>query len=210
MEVSFGSGETSSEVVPVSFETVVTETGMLQLWCVARDGRRWKLEFNVREKSASVNESRHRPRHHELRPRLHRRTRGRRPPIFRRIHIFEIAATGRRRTRRAAPHAAVVPVSGGRTNRSASTRASRARWCPTRLVHSAKSWLSNPDVDRTAKILPWDSQESRTRALAGRSLGALHRAISRRVGQGEGRSAARASRTSSSPCPRRSTKKRAN
>ena len=30
---------------------------------------------------------------------------------------------------------------------------------PTRLVHSAKSWLSNPDVDRTAKILPWDSPE---------------------------------------------------
>jgi hypothetical protein len=50
MEVSFGSGENSAEVVPVSFETVVTETGMLQLWCVSRDGRRWKLEFNVREK----------------------------------------------------------------------------------------------------------------------------------------------------------------
>jgi hypothetical protein len=48
MEVAFGAGETSAEVVPVSFETVVTETGMLQLWCVARDGRRWKLEFNVR------------------------------------------------------------------------------------------------------------------------------------------------------------------
>lgn len=31
---------------------------------------------------------------------------------------------------------------------------------PTRSVHSAKSWLSNPDVDRTAKILPWDAQES--------------------------------------------------
>src|ERR1039458_7080040 len=31
---------------------------------------------------------------------------------------------------------------------------------PTRLVHSAKSWLSNPDVDRTAKILPWDSLET--------------------------------------------------
>ena len=31
---------------------------------------------------------------------------------------------------------------------------------PTRLVHSAESWLSNPDVDRTAKILPWDSQET--------------------------------------------------
>jgi hypothetical protein len=48
MEVAFGTGETSAEVVPVSFETVVTETGILQLWCVARDGRRWKLEFNVR------------------------------------------------------------------------------------------------------------------------------------------------------------------
>ncbi|HEY1241558.1 MAG TPA: Hsp70 family protein [Bryobacteraceae bacterium] len=31
---------------------------------------------------------------------------------------------------------------------------------PTRLVHSAKSWLSNSDVDRTAKILPWDSPET--------------------------------------------------
>jgi len=50
MEVAFPAGEHSSEVVPVSFETVVTETGMLQLWCVARDGRRWKLEFNVRER----------------------------------------------------------------------------------------------------------------------------------------------------------------
>jgi hypothetical protein len=50
MEVSFSTTENSSEVVPVSFETVVTETGVLQLWCVARDGRRWKLEFNVRER----------------------------------------------------------------------------------------------------------------------------------------------------------------
>ncbi len=31
---------------------------------------------------------------------------------------------------------------------------------PTQCVHSAKSWLSNPDVDRTAKILPWDAQEA--------------------------------------------------
>jgi molecular chaperone DnaK (HSP70) len=30
---------------------------------------------------------------------------------------------------------------------------------PTKLVHSVKSWLSNPDVDRTAKILPWDAGE---------------------------------------------------
>ena len=31
---------------------------------------------------------------------------------------------------------------------------------PTRLVHSAKSWLSNSEVDRTAKILPWDAGEA--------------------------------------------------
>jgi molecular chaperone DnaK (HSP70) len=40
----------SSGIVPVGFETVITETGMLQLWCAARDGsQKWKLEFNVRE-----------------------------------------------------------------------------------------------------------------------------------------------------------------
>jgi hypothetical protein len=50
MEVNLPADATAAGVVPVSFETVVTETGMLQLWCVARDGRRWKLEFNVRER----------------------------------------------------------------------------------------------------------------------------------------------------------------
>ena len=30
---------------------------------------------------------------------------------------------------------------------------------PNKTVHSAKSWLSNSEADRTAKILPWDSQE---------------------------------------------------
>ena len=54
MEVTFGAGESSAEVVPVSFETVITETGLLQLWCVARDNRRWKLEFNVRERVAAA------------------------------------------------------------------------------------------------------------------------------------------------------------
>jgi molecular chaperone DnaK (HSP70) len=40
------------ETVPVTLESLVTETGMLELWFVARDGRRWKLEFNVRPKTA--------------------------------------------------------------------------------------------------------------------------------------------------------------
>ena len=50
VEVTLDSAGASGEFVPVTLETVVTETGMLQLWSVARDGRRWKLEFNVREK----------------------------------------------------------------------------------------------------------------------------------------------------------------
>lgn len=37
-------------VVRVTLEAVATETGTLELWCVAvEDGRRWKLEFNVRD-----------------------------------------------------------------------------------------------------------------------------------------------------------------
>jgi hypothetical protein len=47
MQVNFS--DESGGVVPVAFETVITELGQLQLWCAAVDGRRWKLEFNVRE-----------------------------------------------------------------------------------------------------------------------------------------------------------------
>jgi molecular chaperone DnaK (HSP70) len=49
VQVRLTSDIPSADLIPVSFETVITETGTLQLWCVARDGRRWKLEFNVRE-----------------------------------------------------------------------------------------------------------------------------------------------------------------
>jgi hypothetical protein len=52
VEVTLPASGDAGEFVPVTLETVVTETGMLQLWCVARDGRRWKLEFNVRERVA--------------------------------------------------------------------------------------------------------------------------------------------------------------
>lgn len=38
--------------VPVHLHAKVTEVGTLELWCIARDGKqKWKLEFNVREKS---------------------------------------------------------------------------------------------------------------------------------------------------------------
>jgi molecular chaperone DnaK (HSP70) len=39
-------------VIPVSIQIKLTEIGTLELWCVSRrDGSRWKLEFNVREKA---------------------------------------------------------------------------------------------------------------------------------------------------------------
>ncbi|MEO8097742.1 MAG: Hsp70 family protein [Acidobacteriota bacterium] len=44
-----------NESVQVTLESLVTETGMLELWFVARDGRRWKLGFNVRPKRLPPN-----------------------------------------------------------------------------------------------------------------------------------------------------------
>jgi hypothetical protein len=43
-------GKRAGEFVPVTLKSRVTEIGTLELWCVERDGgRRWKLEYNVRE-----------------------------------------------------------------------------------------------------------------------------------------------------------------
>jgi hypothetical protein len=39
------------KIVPVRLEIRVTELGTLELWCVSRDGHRWKLELNIREKN---------------------------------------------------------------------------------------------------------------------------------------------------------------
>jgi len=49
IQVTLPAAGESGAVVRVTLETRVTETGVLELWCVARDGRRWKLEFQVRE-----------------------------------------------------------------------------------------------------------------------------------------------------------------
>src|SRR3954464_8832291 len=75
------------------------------------------------------------------------------------LHIFEtpqLVASGRIEARRTLPSFLFLeegqPVGVYAREQGALV--------PTRLVHSAKSWLSNPDVDRTAKILPWDSQET--------------------------------------------------
>jgi molecular chaperone DnaK (HSP70) len=75
------------------------------------------------------------------------------------IHIFEtpqLVAPGRTEPRRTLPSFLFLeegqPVGVYAREQGAVV--------PTKLVHSAKSWLSNPDVDRTAKILPWDSPET--------------------------------------------------
>lgn len=47
IEVTLSGGD--GQMVRVALESKVTETGVLELYCVAKDGRRWKLEFNVRE-----------------------------------------------------------------------------------------------------------------------------------------------------------------
>jgi molecular chaperone DnaK (HSP70) len=50
--LEWGGQEGSS--VPVRLQARVTEMGVLELWCVSRDGsQRWKLEFNVRSQAAT-------------------------------------------------------------------------------------------------------------------------------------------------------------
>ncbi len=53
VEVTLPADGNAGQVIRVALESEVTETGVLQLWCVAKDGRRWKLEFNVRERVAA-------------------------------------------------------------------------------------------------------------------------------------------------------------
>jgi hypothetical protein len=50
LETTLGEAGDEGGTVRVRLEAQVTEVGTLALWCVARDGRRWKLEFNVRSR----------------------------------------------------------------------------------------------------------------------------------------------------------------
>jgi molecular chaperone DnaK (HSP70) len=75
------------------------------------------------------------------------------------IQVFDIpqfVAQGRQESQRTLPSFLYL---GDQTYVGAYAREQGAL-TPTRTVHSAKSWLSNADVDRRAKILPWDTQES--------------------------------------------------
>ncbi|MCC6536133.1 MAG: Hsp70 family protein [Bryobacterales bacterium] len=45
-----GESAPARQFVQVTLESAISATGQLELWCVAKDGRRWKLEFSVRER----------------------------------------------------------------------------------------------------------------------------------------------------------------
>jgi Hsp70 protein len=54
LEVTLTLAGQQGSVLPVRLESRVTEIGTLELWCASRDGaQRWKLELNIREKSAA-------------------------------------------------------------------------------------------------------------------------------------------------------------
>src|ERR1035438_9428737 len=77
-------------------------------------------------KPAQPYENRHRSRHHQLRPCLHRRTRSRRSRLPAHPHLRN-AATGRARPHRAAPHLAFFPLPRRRpARRRLRARAGRA------------------------------------------------------------------------------------
>ncbi|MCS7025291.1 MAG: hsp70 family protein [Bryobacteraceae bacterium] len=77
------------------------------------------------------------------------------PPI-RVFDVPQLVAEGRIESRRTLPSFLYV----AETEIIGAYAREQGALVPTRSVHSAKSWLSNPEADRTAKILPWDAQES--------------------------------------------------
>src|SRR5579863_3415618 len=76
-------------------------------------------------------------------------------PTIQVLEVPQYVAAGRIETRRTLPSFLYL---GDQEYLGAYAREQGAV-VPTKSVHSAKSWLSNPEVDRTAKILPWDAQE---------------------------------------------------
>jgi molecular chaperone DnaK (HSP70) len=52
IEARLDSAEGDGKTIRVKIQTCVTELGVLELWCIANDGRQWKLEFDIRKEDA--------------------------------------------------------------------------------------------------------------------------------------------------------------
>jgi molecular chaperone DnaK (HSP70) len=52
IEALLDKAEGDGKTVRVKLKSKVTELGVLELWCVAPDGRKWKLEFDIRQDKA--------------------------------------------------------------------------------------------------------------------------------------------------------------
>ena len=81
-------------------------------------------------------------------------------PAIQVLDVPQYVAQGRIETRRTLP--SFLYLAGPKDDQQFTGVYAREQGAlvPTQCVHSAKSWLSNSDVDRTAKILPWDAQEA--------------------------------------------------
>lgn len=49
IETALDKKDDDGKTICVTLESKVTELGILELWCVAKDQRKWKLEFDIRE-----------------------------------------------------------------------------------------------------------------------------------------------------------------
>ena len=81
-------------------------------------------------------------------------------PAIRVLDVPQHVAQGRIETRRTLP--SFLYLAGPNADQQFTGVYAREQGAlvPTQCVHSAKSWLSNSEIDRTAKILPWDAQEA--------------------------------------------------
>jgi Hsp70 protein len=52
IETRLEKNETDGKSVRIKLKSHVTELGVLELWCMAVDGRKWKLEFDIRDEQA--------------------------------------------------------------------------------------------------------------------------------------------------------------
>lgn len=53
IETYLDKGELDGKMVRVKLKSKITELGVLELWCEGLDGRKWKLEFDIRDKNVS-------------------------------------------------------------------------------------------------------------------------------------------------------------